>query len=168
MALIWAADYLSSMIFGNVTASFDPLRCASLHNDIISHVTECAVQKHNNSLIRNFFNAYGSEAEAVRGRLSRPLIQFLENIDVLVGGHGSCFEAANFLPFALMPAPSCFWHNFGGFGDHVKPDLHKNWLILYLCTHYPFPEDNHWWFFPFHRHFRLMEHSQSRGFWTLP
>lgn len=60
------------------TPAFNPYICASLHNKIVSFLTTQA-PAHNNRIVHNFFSAYGDESNAIRDRLSEPLITFLEN-----------------------------------------------------------------------------------------
>jgi hypothetical protein len=109
--------------------SFDPLRCAALHNRIVSFIASDAIEHHNNRLVHNFFVAYGENASRVRSRLSPPVVAFLENIDILIGD--TVQETANFCPHLSMPEPRALWSYNGGIALENDPEKHENWVILY-------------------------------------
>jgi hypothetical protein len=109
--------------------TFDPHICASLHNKIISFLTPHAAE-HNNYIVHNFFEAYGEDAQAIRGHLSQPLITFLENIDIIISEDASS-PVMNFAPHLSMPNPSEFWALSGGLDNFYGED-HENWVVLYM------------------------------------
>lgn len=111
------------------SVSFDPLICASLHNQIIAILSSYAAE-FNNRVAHNFFLAY-ADADAIRGQLSPPFITFLENIDVLVSNDEGSSPVINFTPHLSMPNPNAFWLLNGGLSD-IDSEDHENWVILYL------------------------------------
>lgn len=110
--------------------AFDPYICAALHDKIISFLTRQA-PAHNNVLVHNFFDAYGDGADAIRDRLTEPLIKFLENIDIMISTDPESSPAMNFAPHLCMPNPNEFWALNGGLSDLSGED-HENWVVLYL------------------------------------
>jgi hypothetical protein len=108
---------------------FDPLACASLHNRIIGIIAPAARDHYNNHIIRNFFAAYGEEAEAIRERLPAPVVAFLENIDVPVPPEGGV--QINFTPQLCLPSPWMFEQLNPGFPDGPDQDGHENVIVLY-------------------------------------
>ncbi|KUL81902.1 hypothetical protein ZTR_09535 [Talaromyces verruculosus] len=114
------------------TPDFDPYICASLHNKIVSFLTAQA-PAHNNRIVHNFFDAYGDEANAIRDRLSGPLITFLENIDIMISNDPGSSPVMNFAPHLYIPNPNVFWALNGGLSD-LFGEEHENWVVLYLAT----------------------------------
>lgn len=110
--------------------TFDPLLCASLHNQIIALLAPQAAE-YNNRVVHNFFVAYDVEAEEIRDRLSQPLVVFLENIDILISDEEGPSEVMNFTPHLAMPNPNKFWTLNGGL-PNIHGDDHENWITLYL------------------------------------
>jgi hypothetical protein len=111
------------------SSSFDPHLCASLHNQIIAILAPKAAD-HNNRVVHNFFVAYGDDANAIRGRLSQPLVTFLENIDIIVSDDAGS-ELMNFVPHLAIPHPNGFWVLNGGLPG-INGEEHENWVVLYL------------------------------------
>lgn len=113
---------------------FDPLACASLHNQIIT-ILQPYAEQHNNHVVHDFFIAYGDEAQAVRDQLTQPMITFLENIDIVVSDDDAA-PAVNFSPHVGMPHPGEFKLPIGGLGAFGNEDLwvdeeQENWIALY-------------------------------------
>jgi hypothetical protein len=109
--------------------AFDPLACASLHNRIIEIIATAARDQYHNDIIRNFFAAYGEQAEAIRERLPAPVIAFLENIDVPVVPEGGI--QINFTPHLSLPTPWMFEQLNPGFPNGLEEDEHENFIVLY-------------------------------------
>jgi hypothetical protein len=108
---------------------FDPLVCASLHNRIIGIIATAAQDQYNNNIIRNFFAAYGEQAEAIRERLQTPVIVFLEKIDVPVAPEDGI--QINFTPQLSLPSLWMFEQLNPGFPDGRGEDEHENFIVLY-------------------------------------
>lgn len=120
-------------------AHFDPLLCASLHNQIISIIAPAARTQYRNTIVRNFFAAYGEPAEAIRDRLSvssTPLVSFLENIDIALppapaDGNPGVGVPINFAPHLALPSPWMFEELNPGFATGDCRDEHENFVVLY-------------------------------------
>ena len=109
--------------------AFDPLVCASLHNRIIGIIAPAAREQYHNEIIRDFFVAYGEQAEALRPRLSAPVLAFLENIDIPVASEGGI--QINFAPHLSLPSPWMFEQLNPGFPSGPGEDEHENFIVLY-------------------------------------
>ncbi|KAL1963093.1 hypothetical protein VTN77DRAFT_8739 [Rasamsonia byssochlamydoides] len=118
------------------SSPFDPYACASLHNQIISLIASTATQQYNNRIVHNFFVAYGDDAAAVRGRLSPPLITFLENIVVVSNNENedNDDQVINFTPHLEMPNPKTFFDGALGGVPNWYGEVHENWVVLYRAT----------------------------------
>ena len=112
---------------------FDPVACAGIHNQIIAHIAPVARDRHDNTVIRNFFEAYTDQAAAIRARLSAPLVQFLENVDNLVTDGNEGGQRINFMPHLRQPHPDDLWGLNGGLPGSAK-DVNK-WVVLYPGGH---------------------------------
>lgn len=115
-------------------SAFDPLLCADLHNQIID-ILRPSAEEQNFSIIRNFFVAYGDRAVEMRDQLSQPLIEFLENIDII--HHEDQSRWMHFTPNLFMPSPLEGNVAIGGIGASWNKELWKdedneNWVALYL------------------------------------
>lgn len=113
--------------------AFDPLLCASLHNETIAILKPFA-EEHGYRVVRNFFVAYGDEAAALRDRLSPPIIIFFEDIDVIP--RDGVPQLMNFTPHLQMPYPlvgNAVLPGTRGLWDNevwIHGDK-ENWLALY-------------------------------------
>lgn len=116
-----------------VAHAFDPLLCASLHNQIIDFLRPFA-KEHRYRVIRNFFVAYGDEAVALQDQMSPPIITFFENIDIILNEDGP--RLMHFTPHLRMPYPllgNTVLPGTSGFWDDeiwLDNDNH-NWVALY-------------------------------------
>lgn len=116
------------------TSQFNPLLCASLHNQITSHIihTVPGIQT-DVVVVHNYFTAYNNDLSLakLRKRLSSPMIRFLENIDVMMPGpddeHGA--RVPNFVPHLRLATPGDWWVANGGLsiGRGMLGGLDSEW-----------------------------------------
>lgn len=119
---------------------FDPLACASLHNEIIAILKPFAEQ-HDFRVVGNYFDAYGDEAVATRNQLSPAVITFFENIEVILhndppprpDSHPHCMNIAPHLRMpepldenAVLPGTSGVWDEEIWVDEGVE-----NWVVIY-------------------------------------
>lgn len=134
-AILWIPITAFSWSFKILTSrsGFDPIRCASLHNEIVSKIPASMLEEHHTKIVHNWFTAYGKEASKIRWKLTSPLIKFLENIDVPLRTDGG-WTPINIAPHVHLASPGDLWSPVGGLGTDGLNLNDWDWVALYTGT----------------------------------
>lgn len=110
---------------------FKPHTCAALHKKIIAHIAATPQEPWGNRVVRNYFTAYGKETVELRTGLPRPLIDFLEQIDVFIPVYKGCESAAKTPHLRIAEQSELLGALFGDFRDG-ESDIFYDTATLYV------------------------------------